>query len=338
MPRDRSQGYGHTLARREFISRLGAAVAVCASPLRGEAAERPVLGILSTSAPDGASRRLPALYDGLKAAGYVEGANLVVETRWAAGAYERLPALAADLVSRRVDLIVTTGGNASARAARAATATIPILFTTGDDPVRAGLVGSLSRPGGNMTGMSLYSTELVEKRLEILHEMAPAVKLVALLVAASPEAQVSTDHAKAAAVALGLDVLVCEAQAGDDFREVLSRAVRQGAQGLLVSAVPSFTVRRTEIISVAARQAWPAVYPWRQFSDSGGLVSFGPSYTEAYYQMGGYAARILKGAAAGELPVQRPTRFELVINLKTAKALGITVPRLLQARADKVIE
>ena len=332
------------MRRREFIALVGCGVATAwPAVVHAESQPMPVIGILNTSAPEPGRRRidpsgrLRAFHKGLNEGGYIEGKNVRIEIRWANGANE-LPALAADLVHRRVDSDCHNGGNASALAAKTATSTIPIVFTTGDDPVRAGLVASLSRPGGNITGMSLHSTDLVEKRLELLHELVPSAKSIALLAAAGSETQFSTQHAKIAARAYGLNVLVCEATANSNFEEVMSPAVQQGAQALLVSAVPYFTVRRADIIAFAAHHRLPAFYPLRVFSDFGGLISYGPDLSEAYYQVGSYAARILAGAAPSDLPVQLPTRVELIINLGTARELGLSVPRLLQARANKIIE
>jgi putative ABC transport system substrate-binding protein len=297
-----------------------------------------VIGILSTSAPGSDSRRLAAFFRGLRREGYVEGKNVVIENRWADGVYDRLPGLAADLVRRRVDLIATTGGNAPALAAKAATSTIPIVFTTGGDPVQAGLVASLSHPGGNMTGMSLYSIELVEKRLELLNELVPSARTIALIGAASTEARFSIQHARSAASAIGVNVLAVNSGRRSNFEEAIASAVQQRAEALLLGAIPFFMGHRAQVVDLAARHSLPTIYPWREFTDVGGLMSYGPNLMEGYERIGSYAGRILKGVSPSDLPVHLPTRFELIINLRTATNLGLVVPRLLHARADKAIE
>jgi putative ABC transport system substrate-binding protein len=300
----------------------------------------PVIGMLAASSPDGIKQRLPAFSQGLKDNGFVGGKNVRIENLGAGGRYDRLPALAAELVSRGVSLIATTGGNAPARAAKSATSTIPIVFTTGDDPVRAGLVASLAHPGGNATGVTLHTAEMLHKRVELLHELVPSATTIALLTGrtsrgggARPDDGIETsDHV------LGFRLIVLTVSAEDSIDSVIASAVRQGAQALLLSTTSFLLGRRKEITAAAARNALPAIYPWRQYADAGGLMSYGPDLSDAYYQIGSYAGRILKGSAPGELPVQLPTKFELVINLRAARGLNLAIPRLLNARANKVIE
>jgi putative ABC transport system substrate-binding protein len=297
-----------------------------------------MIGFLSSVR--GPSSQLPdAFREGLGEGGYVEGRNVKIEFRYAEGQYDRLQALAADLVRRQATVIAATGGLVSAMAAKATTTTIPILFVAGFDPVKLGLVTSLNRPGGNTTGVSVYTSELALKRLELLRELVPKPETVALMVnAGSYGNQFEQEHLQAATTSLGLRLLVLEASAETDFERVFAHAAEEKVGALLVSADPFFTSRRAKIIALAARYRLPTVYPWRSYAVAGGLLSYGPPITWAYRQVGIYASRILKGAAPGDLPVQLPTTFELIINLKTAKALGLTVSRLLNARADLLIE
>ena len=253
--------------------------------------------------------------------------------------FARLPELAADLVHRRVSLIVATGGTVSARAAKEATATIPILFIVGPNPIGDGLVTSVSRPGGNATGVALYTSELLPKRLDLLGQLMPRAATIALLVNPSDAAyELETKYVEDAMRVTGQQMVLLKASAERDFEPALVSAVQQRVDALLVSANPFFTQRRVQLVALAARHAMPAGYPWREYTDAGGLMSYGPSIAGAYHLIGRYASRILNGEKPADLPVQAPTNYELVINLKTAKTLGLEVPPMLLARADEVIE
>jgi putative tryptophan/tyrosine transport system substrate-binding protein len=299
----------------------------------------PVIGVLGVAAHDTIPKYFPAFVQGLKERGYVEGRNVAIEYRLADSRVGRLPAFAADLVRRQVAVIATNGGSLTALAAKAATSRIPIVFTTGDDPVGIGLVESLSRPGGNVTGVSMSSTALLEKRLELLRELAPGAGTIALLMSADPhKGRFWNEHTAIAARTAGFKVIVVEVEVESDLEALFASAIQQGADALLVAAAPFFMRRRAQVVALAARHGVPAVYPFREFSEVGGLMSYGPNLPATYLQAGLYTGRILNGAEPGDLPVQLPTKFELVINLKTAKALGLEVSRLLTARVDKVIE
>jgi putative ABC transport system substrate-binding protein len=325
--------------RRDFIGIVGTAAAWPLVAV-GQTPRPPVIGVLGTTSFDSTPMRFSAFHQGLRETGYVEGRNLTIDYRFAGGEPDRLPALAADLVRRQVAVITTSGGGFAALAARAATSTIPIVFAAvSDDPMALGLVASLNRPGGNATGVSLISSELVEKCLELLREVAPGVRTVALLRGeGSDKTQYWSEHITVAAQTIGLKVIIPRGHIGDDFESAFSSAVRQGAGAFLVAGTPVFMRRRFEIVALAARYRLPTIYPWREYCEAGGLMSYGPDLLDAYLQAGRYTGRILDGAAPADLPVQMPTKFELVINLKTAKALGIEISRLLNARADKVIE
>jgi putative ABC transport system substrate-binding protein len=275
----------------------------------------------------------------LNAAGYVEGQNVLIEYRWADGDFGRVREAAAELVRRRVTLIAATGGTAVAKIVKTATETIPILFVSGFDPVQFGLVASLSRPGGNATGLSLHTTELVSKRMELVRELTPKAKKIALLV--NPQgvvAKIETKELEEGTARAGLGSLVLHASADNDFESAFASAMEQGAEALLVSADPFFTSNRDRITMLAASHKLPAVYPWREYAAAGGLMSYGPSITNAFEQIGRYAGRILKGAKPADLPVQVPTKFELAINVTTAQALGLSVSPWMLARADEVIQ
>jgi putative ABC transport system substrate-binding protein len=300
----------------------------------------PVIGFLmgASNAPS-VERTPPAFRTGLNDAGYFVGKNVTIDISLADGRYDRLPALADELVRHQVSLIVAAGGLASARAAMAATAKIPILFIAGFDPVKLGLVPRINRPGGNATGLCIYTTELLAKRLELMREVVPHASLVALLVnPLSPVAGIETDDMEGVARANGFRLLALQASSQGELEGVFASAVRDRADAVLISADPFFTTRRNQIVALAARYGLPVVYPWQEYAEAGGLMSYGPSLATAYREIGLYAGRILKGANPGELPVQFPTTFELVINMKTAKALGLTIPQTLLATASKVIE
>jgi putative ABC transport system substrate-binding protein len=267
------------------------------------------------------------------------GQNVIIETRQAEGHYEKLPALAAEFVSRPVNVIVAAGGLVSARAAMAATKTIPVLFIAGFDPVKLGLVSSFNRPGGNATGISIYTTELLAKRLELLRELMPRMSRIALLVNAdNVVSEIEVEDMARVAGAAGLALIPVKASAAIGLEAAFATAVAERADALLVSADPFLTIKRKSIAALATRHALPAAYPWREYVESGGLMSYGPSLMDAYYQIGIYAGRLLKGEKPGDLPVQLPLKFDLGVNLKTAKALNLTVPRVTLLAADPVIE
>jgi putative tryptophan/tyrosine transport system substrate-binding protein len=326
------------IRRRNFIGLLGAAAM---APLRAkaQAPATPVIGFLNTASPGPFATLLAAFHHGLNKAGFVEGRNLLVEYRWAEGRYDQLPALAADLVRRKVAVIAATGGLVSAQAAKAATSTIPVLFVAGFDPVQEGLVASINRPGGNATGVSVYTAELGRKRLELLRQLVPGLTKIAMLVnPQSVSTEIETNDLGEAARALGVELHVLPAATANGIENAFGEAANRGAGALIVSADSFFTSRRDQLVTLAARHALPASYPWSQYAEAGGLFSYGTTLTWAYEQIGTYVARILKGARPADLPVQLPTTFDMVINLKTAQSLGISVPPFLLAIADRVIE
>jgi len=323
------------MRRRELLLLLGGAMT--ARTLRAQQKAVPVIGVLSFGSPGPAEPFVAAFRQGLSETGWVEGQNVAIEYRWAEGDYDRLPGLAGDLVDRKVDVIVT-GGPPATVAAKNATATIPIVLT-GGDPVGEGFVASLARPGGNLTGVTFMITELMPKRFELLSELVPQAKAVALLV--NPNNS-GTDamirDVETAARAKGMQLHILRAGAESEIDTAFATFVRLHPDALVVGADPLFSSFRERVVELASRHAVPTIFQWREFAASGGLISYGPSIVAAYRQVGIYAGNILKGANPGDLPVQQPTKFELVINLKTAKALGLTVPQSLLARADEVIE
>jgi len=327
------------MTRRELMVLLGTAAAL--SPLAGRAQQKgvPVVGFLSGVSPGSYAPFVAAFRQGLSETGYVEGQNLAIEYRWAEGSYDRLPALAADLVGRKVDLIATGGGTVSALAAKSATSTIPIVFAGGGDSVVNGLVASLARPGGNVTGVTFLAVELLPKRLELLSELIPQARVIALLVNpnnANTEREMRNMQEAARAKRVRLDIL--KAGTEGEIDAAFASLVQRQAGALVVSADVFFNGQRDQLVALASRHDIPAIYGFREFAASGGLISYGTSIATVYRQVGIYAGRILKGAKPSDLPVQQPTKFELVINLKTAQALGLTVPQALLARADEVIE
>jgi putative tryptophan/tyrosine transport system substrate-binding protein len=325
--------------RREFLVGLCTAL-VWPFAARAQQKAMPVIGFLDIGSPGPGAPYLAAFHQGLSETGYVEGQNLAIEYRWAEGHYERLPALAADLVGRKVDVIAASGGGQNAVvAAKSATSTIPIVAVMGNDPVATGLVTSLARPGGNLTGVSFLVVELVPKRLELLSELVPQARVVALLVNPNNEnTQRIMRDVQEAARAKGLQLPILKAGTENEIDAAFAALVQQQAGALVVGAEPFFTDRREQVAALAARHAVPAIYGVRENVAAGGLISYGASLNGIYRQLGIYAGRILKGAKPADLPVQQPTTFELVINLTTAKALGLTVPHSMLMRADEVIE
>jgi putative ABC transport system substrate-binding protein len=317
-----------------------AAGAVWLRPIAAAAQDyMPVIGFLSSRSPDESSELVTAFSDGLSETGYIAGQNVAIEYRWAEGRYEQLPALAADLVGRKVGVIFSTGGLPAALAAKGATTTIPIVFAMGGDPVGEGLVTSLARPGGNITGISFLVTELHRKRLELLSELVPDAKVIALLVNPNfPDAEHQTREVQEAAAAKGVQLAILNAATDSEIETAFASHVLMNAGALLVGGDAFFASRRAQLVGLATRRAVPAIYQGREFAAAGGLISYGSSFPASFRQAGVYVAKILHGAKPVDLPVQQPTKFELVINLKTAKALGVTVPQSLLARADEVIE
>ena len=327
------------MKRREFISLLGGAAAAWPLAARAQQAAVPVVGLLTSRAPDDTPQLLAAFRQGLKDNGFVEGQNVAIEYRFAGNQNERLPALAADLVHRQVAVIAATTTPA-ALAAKAATATIPIVFELGADPVQLGLVPNLNRPGANVTGVTQLNTEVAPKRLELLHELIPTTSLMALLLDPTDPTNADTQSTSvlSAAQRLGLKVHVLNASSERDFDRVFASVMQLRAGGLVIGAHGFFTARSEQLGALAARHAVPAAYENREFVAAGGLVSYGGGISDAYRLAGVYAARILKGEKPAELPVQQSTKVEMFLNLKAAKALGITVPLPLLGRADEVIE
>ena len=327
------------MRRRDFIVIAAGAVGAWSHAARAQHEAVPVIGFLGSALSGPYAPYVAAFRQGLSETGYVEGKNLAIEYRWAEGRYERLPALAADLVNRKVDLIAASGGNVSALAAKNATATIPIVFFTGGDPVGEGLVSGLARPGGNVTGVTFMFAELTPKRLELLSELVPKAGVIALLTNPnSPGTERMTQEVQAGAGAKGMQLPILKASTEAEIDAAFFSLVQLRAGALLVGADPFFFSRREQLLSLAARHAIPTMYQYPEFAAFGGLIAYGSSVTAAYRRVGVYAGRILKGEKPGDLPVQQPTKFELAINLKTAKALGLTIPPSLLARADEVIE
>ena len=326
------------MRRREFISLLGGAAAAWPLAARGQQSAMPVIGILNAGSREVMRPQITAFLEGLKKSGYVESQNLVVEYRFAEGQFDRFPALASDLIRRQVSVLFTSS-LAGVHAAKEATSTIPIVFSVGDDPVAFGVVPSLNRPGGKLTGVYQFATGLEAKRLGLLHEMVPKATTIAVLV--NPNYSASENQLREvqeAAASLGVQLVIVRANVESDFDAAFSTLVQQGGKALLVCASPFFNIRRQQLVVLAARHALPAIYEWREFATAGGLMSYGTVISDAYRQAGVYTGRILKGAKPADLPVVQSIKFEFVINLSTAKALGLTVPPTLLARADEVIE
>jgi putative tryptophan/tyrosine transport system substrate-binding protein len=326
------------MRRRGFLGLLGGAAGY---PLlaRAQQAAMPVIGFLSGRSAGESATVVAAFRRGLAEQAYNEGKNVAVEYRWADGRYDQLPALAAELVDRHVVAIAATGGSVSGLAAKATTATIPIVFSSGGDAVKLGLVASLNRPGGNVTGVNLIFGALGAKRLELLHEVTPSVAKLAVLVNPNyPSAADEVDSVRTGARSLGLQIVSIEAAAESDFPSAFARLTQLKIAGLLVTDDPFLQSRRDQLVALAAQHAIPAIYFSRDFCDAGGLISYGPDISDAYRLVGVYIGRVLKGEKPVDLPVIQPTKFELVINLKTAKALGLEIPPTLLSRADEVIE
>ena len=326
------------IRRREFITLLGGAAAVWPLAARAQQPTMPVIGFLNASSPDG--YRLRAFHQGLKDAGFVEGENVAIEYRWADNQFDRLPTLAAELVRRRVNVIAAGGGLLSAEAAKAETRTIPILFLVAQDPVKLGLVASLNRPGGNLTGINILAAELAPKRLELLRELLPgAIRIAALVDPANARTTESTlKELEAAVRAMGMQMEVINASTSREINAAFATLVSKRPDALFVGISPFLLSRRVQLAQLAARHAVPAIYQDREHAEVGGLMSYGASIGDAYHQIGVYTGRILNGAKAADLPVVQSSKFELVINHPTAQMLGLTVSDKLLATADEVIE
>jgi putative ABC transport system substrate-binding protein len=325
------------MKRREFMLLLGGALT--ASPvLRAQPKSVPVIGLLSVRSPGEAAGVVAAFHRGLGETGHVEGQNVAIEYRWAEGRYDRLPALAADLAGRKVDVIAAIAAP-STLTAKNTTSTIPIVFLTGTDPVADGLIASLARPGGNLTGVSILTLEMMPKRLELISELVPKARRIALLVNPNnPNAEPIIRAAQEAARKKGLQLDILKAGAESEIDSSFADLIQLQAGALLVGTDPLFTSRREQVVALASRHAVPAMYEYREFPDAGGLISYGANLPDTWRQLGVYVGKILNGAKPADLPVQQPTTFELVVNLNTANALGLSVPPSILARVDEVIE
>jgi putative ABC transport system substrate-binding protein len=327
------------MRRRDFIKVIAGSAAALPLAAQGQQPAMPVIGYLQSASPSYFAQFSDAVRQGLNEIGYVEGQNVAIERRSAEGHYDRLTALAVGLVDRQVAVILAAGGTDPAKAAKAATGNIPIVFVSAADPVRTGLVASLNRPGGNVTGVSLLASALDAKKLGLLRELAPKASTIGVLINPDyPSANSQREEAQQAAARLGLRPLMLSARADGEIDLAFASAAKQGADALLVATDPFLLSRRERLVALAARYAVPAIYAQREVVTAGGLISYGPHFWDGYRQAGAYVGRVLKGEKPADLPVLQPTKFELVINLKTAKALGLEVPDRLLALADEVIE
>jgi putative tryptophan/tyrosine transport system substrate-binding protein len=327
------------MRRRDFIAGLWSITAVWPLATRAQQSAMPVIGFMSGRSPEDSAHLVSAFRQGVAETGLVEGQTVTIEYRWALGDYDRLAALAADLVSRKITVLVAVGGDVSALAAKNATATIPVVFGMGSDPVKFGLVASFNRPGGNATGFTLWTNEMESKRLGLLREIVPAAQLIGILV--NPKFPASVQELgdlDLAAKGVGQRLFVAPANNDAELDAALTSLGQQRVAAVLVTASPFFDTRLERIVSLAAQNRLPAIYQFREYAVAGGLISYGPNIVESYRSAGVYAGRILKGEKPADLPVLQPTKFDFVINLKTAKALGLTVPPTLLAEADEVIE
>jgi putative ABC transport system substrate-binding protein len=327
------------MKRREFITLLGGAAAAWPLAARAQQPAVPVIGLIDSTAPEAHPNLLRSFRQGLSETGYVEGRNVVIEYRWSDGQYDRIPQLAADLVRRQVTVIATIDGSPSALAAKAATSTIPVVFRIGADPVALGLVTSLNRPGGNVTGVTSLTVEVGPKRLEVLHELVPAATVMALLINPStPFAETLSRDAQAAAHTFGLQLRMLQATTDRELNSILADLPRLKVGGLVIGSDVFFNSRSEQLAALTLRHAMPAVYQYRAFVAAGGLMSYGGSLEDSYRLAGIYTGRVIKGERPGDLPVQQSTKVEMFLNLKTANALRLTVPLSLLGRADEVIE
>jgi putative ABC transport system substrate-binding protein len=327
------------IRRRDFITLAGGAAVAWPLIARAQRPAMPVVGFLNSASPGEVAPRLAVFRQGLSETGYVEGRNVAIEYRWADAQYDRLPAMAADLVRRQAAVIAATGGIPSALVAKAASATIPIVFQVAVDPVEVGLVTSLNRPGGNLTGVTTLGAEVGPKRLELLHQLVPTATIIGLLInPTNPGVETQTRDLQAAARTLGLQLHVLNASTEDDLDAAFATLVKLRAGAVVISTDSFFNTRSEQLGALTFRHAMPAIYSFREFAAAGGLMSYGGSISDAYRVVGVYVGRILKGERPVDLPVQRATKTELFINLKTAKALGLTVPQSLLVAADEVIE
>ena len=328
------------MRRRDFIKGIAGSAAAWPVKTQAQQTSVPVVGFLSANAPDAALPKfVPAFVHGLGEGGFIDGQNVAIEYRWASGQYDRLPEQAAELIRRPVNVIVAVGGTGSALAAKAATTTIPVIFNLGSDPVKLGLVASLNRPGGNITGVSYLADTLVPKLLETLHEAVPGATVIAVITNPNfADSENNLHAAQAAARTMGQKLVVLNTTTDDEINSAFKSIAEHQASALVVMPDPFLTSRRQQLVSLAAHQAIPTIYPWPEFTTLGGLMSYGTSLTDAYRQVGVYTAKVLNGANPAELPVQQAVKVELMLNLKTAKSLGITFPLSLLGRADEVIE
>jgi putative tryptophan/tyrosine transport system substrate-binding protein len=324
--------------RREFIALVGGATAWPITA-RGQQPAIPVVGFLSTGSSAAFAELSEAFQKGLSESGYVDGRNVAIEYRWAEGRYDLLPKMAADLVVRKVAVIASTGGPPAVEAAAAATSTVPIVFLSGDDVLKKGIIASLNHPGGNITGVAMSFTDLTTKCLEFIKELLPRKTVFAMLVnPTDSQTSLVIPEIKAAATKLNIGVEIATAESEQEINQALTKMVEQRVDGVVVEGDAFFTAKRQQIIQLSARLSLPAIYMWSEFPSAGGLMSYGNSLAEGYHQVGGYTGRILNGDKPSDLPVMQPTKFELVINLKTARALGLAVPQSLLVAADEVIE